>query len=772
MNFITIKTILLFSFFSLFSVIVRTQSNEYPIIPVPAELVPQKGSFTLNDKTQLYFQNTMDSSFEEAFYLFREHLKRSTGFDLPKANTNSGQNIIICKLNTNLEKDEAYKLLVLRSKIEIEAKTPIGLFYALQSIRQLLPTEFEQTTLSTSTKWNIPCCVINDAPTFVYRGLHMDVSRHFVSVEEVKKYIDQIAMLKLNTFHWHLTDDQAWRIEIKKYPKLTTVGAYRNRTLQGHNNDYPRVWDNTRTGGFYTQEEIKDVVDYARKRFVTIIPEIEMPGHATAVVASYPELSCSGGPFDVEGRWGVFNDVFCTKDETFSFLEDVLTEVAALFPSPYIHIGGDECPKVRWKRCHACQQRMKDEGLKDEHQLQSYFVKRMETVVHKLGKRIIGWDEILEGGIAPDATVMSWRGIAGGISAAKQGHDVIMTPSEAMYFDFYQSSLHTEPLAIGGYLPIERVYAFNPYVKELEPKDLKHILGVQANTWTEYMPDAQHREMMVFPRVAALAEVGWTSEKNKDFDSFAIRLPKLMKRYDIMGINYSRAFYSVVGTAINEGGLKLKLSTIAPETSIHYTTDGSDPTLSSPIYREPIPVGEKEMVVKAISVKNNKVMYMPYERSFIANKAGGQKVVFENTDGVRFEQNGSGNLTDCTMGGRPVSRPDWFSYAGADGTITIEFEKLTSISKITFSSANQNNVLVYSPKSINFLVSEDGTTFFPVGAVWHQQMAAAKGKAIVSFTPKKVKKIKLEIAMYGIIPNTEPNSREMSALFVDEIIVE
>ncbi len=772
MNFLTIKTILLFSFFSLFSVIVRTQNNEYPIIPIPAELVPQKGSFTLNDKTQLYFQNTMDSSFEEAFYLFREHLKRSAGFALPKVNTNSGKNIIICKLNTNLEKYEAYKLFVSRSKIEIEAKTPIGLFYALQSIRQLLPPELEQTTLSTDTKWNIPCCVINDAPTFVYRGLHMDVCRHFVSVDEVKKYIDQIAMLKLNTFHWHLTDDQAWRIEIKKYPKLTTVGTYRNRTLQGHNNDYPRVWDNTRTGGFYTQEEIKDVVNYARKRFVTIIPEIEMPGHATAAVASYPELSCSGGPFEVEGRWGVFNDVFCTKDDTFSFLEDVLTEVAALFPSPYIHIGGDECPKVRWKRCHACQQRMSEEGLKDEHQLQSYFVRRIEKVVHKLGKRIIGWDEILEGGIAPDATVMSWRGIAGGISAAKQGHDVIMTPSEAMYFDFYQSSLQTEPLAIGGYLPIERVYAFNPYVKELETKDLKHILGVQANTWTEYMPDAHHREMMVFPRVAALAEVGWTSEKNKDFDSFAIRLPKLMERYDRMGINYSRAFFSVVGTVINEGGLKLKLSTIAPETFIRYTTDGSEPTLHSPIYREPIPVGEKEMVVKAISVKNNKVMYMPYERSFIANKAGGQKVVFENTDGVRFEQNGSGNLTDCTMGRRPVSRPDWFSYAGTDGSITIEFEKLTSISKITFSSANQNNVLVYSPKSISFLVSEDGTTFFRVGAVWHQQMADAKGKAIVSFTPKKIKKVKLEIAMYGIIPETEPNSGEMSALFVDEIIVE
>lgn len=764
------KVILLFSFLML-AIIVPAQKNEYSIIPIPEKLITKNGTFQFNESTQLFFEKGMDESFADAFYLFRHSMQKAAGFNLEIATAKRSNNVILCKLNNTLG-DEAYRMNITKNKIEIEAKTPRGLFYAVQSIRQLMRVDIESTKLVVNGKWTVPCCIIEDEPTFVYRGLHLDVCRHFASVDEVKKYIDQIAMLKINTFHWHLTDDQAWRIEIKKYPKLISVGSERYRTLIGHNNEYPRRWDYTITNGFYTQEDIKDVVEYAKKRFVTIIPEIEMPGHATAAVASYPELSCSGGPFDVEGRWGVFNDVFCTKDVTFEFLENVLVEVAALFPAPYIHIGGDECPKVRWERCHECQERIKAEGLKDEHELQSYFVKRMEKVVNKLGKRIIGWDEILDGGIAPDATVMSWRGVEGGISAAKQGHDVIMTPSEFMYLDFYQSLTPDDPLAIGGYLPIEKVYAFNPYVKGLDKEHLKHILGVQANTWSEYIPNASHREMMVFPRIAAVAEVGWAAESNKDFNSFAKRLPKLMERYDVMGLNYSKAFYSVIATPIVDNGLKLKLSTTGSGTTIHYTTDGTEPTQNSPIYKEPIPIGTKAMTIKAISVKDGKIMYIPYVRDFIVNKAGGHKLVFENTEGVRFEQDGAGNLTDCTMGGQPVGRLDWFSYAGSDGSITIEFDKPTAVSRLTFSSANQNSVLVYAPLKINFMVSEDGQNFKEVGVVEHEQMAKAEGKAVVSFPEQMVTKVKLDITMFGVIPDTEPNTGQMSALFADEIIVE
>ncbi|HNM28087.1 MAG TPA: family 20 glycosylhydrolase, partial [Saprospiraceae bacterium] len=334
-----------------------------------------------------------------------------------------------------------------------------------------------------------PCCTIADAPRFAYRGLHLDVGRHFFPVEYIKRYIDLMAFHKVNVFHWHLTDDQGWRIEIKKYPKLNTVAVCRDSTLIGHNADQPRRFDGKPYCGFYTQEEIKEVVAYARERFITIVPEIEMPGHALAALSAYPELGCTGGPYKAAGSWGVFEDVFCAgNDETFRFVEEVLAEVCALFPGPYVHVGGDECPKTRWKNCPKCQARMKAEGLKDEHELQSYFIRRAENILAAHGKKLIGWDEILEGGLAPSATVMSWRGTEGGIAAAREHHDVIMTPTSNCYLDYYQSkNVDNEPLAIGGYLPIEQVYAYEPVPDELTPEETRYILGVQANVWTEYI---------------------------------------------------------------------------------------------------------------------------------------------------------------------------------------------------------------------------------------------------------------------------------------------
>jgi hexosaminidase len=411
----------------------------------------------------------------------------------------------------------------------------------MQSIRQLLPPVIEKDSIKRDVNWAIPCVSIYDSPRYTYRGLMLDVCRHFMPVEFVKRYIDYLAYHKMNRFHWHLTDDQGWRIEIKKYPKLTSVGSFRDRTLIGHYSESPRKWKMERYGNFYTQEEIKEVVEYARKRFVTVIPEIEMPGHSLAALAAYPKLSCTGGPFEVSGIWGVFNDIYCTREENFKFLEDVLSEVIELFPSKYIHIGGDEAPKIRWSRCHACQERIKSEGLKNEQELQSYFIRRIEKFLQTKGKQIIGWDEILEGGLAPNATVMSWRGTEGGIAAAKQHHDVIMTPGHSVYLDHYQSKLAEEPIAIGGYLPLQKVYEYNPTPASLTDEEARHILGVQGNVWTEYIHTSANVEYMAFPRAAAIAESAWSPQSAKNYPDFLKRLDFLLLHYDAMGMNYCRS---------------------------------------------------------------------------------------------------------------------------------------------------------------------------------------------------------------------------------------
>jgi hexosaminidase len=408
----------------------------------------------------------------------------------------------------------------------------------MQTLRQLLPAAIESSQTET-VKWSAPCVEIEDAPAYSYRGIMLDVARHFEPKEFVMKFIDMLAYHKMNTLHWHLTEDQGWRIEIKQYPLLTKVSAYRNRTLVKRSQDpQKRVWDNSRHGGYYTQEDIKEVLAYAEKRFITIIPEIEMPGHAIAALAAYPQLSCTGGPFEVESTWGVFNDIYCPKEETFTFLENVLTEVADLFPSKYIHIGGDEAPKLRWHNCAHCQDMIKKEGLSDEHGLQSYFIKRIEKFLADKGKQIIGWDEILEGGLAPNATVMSWRGEEGGIAAAREGHDVVMTPHSHVYLDYYQADPKTQPLAIGGLLPLSKVYSYNPTPAVLTKEEAKHILGVQGNLWTEYLRTPESVEYMAFPRAAAIAETGWSPQGKKDYKDFKSRIIEQFKRYDAMGWHY------------------------------------------------------------------------------------------------------------------------------------------------------------------------------------------------------------------------------------------
>ncbi len=513
---------------------------KYAIIPKPVKLVEQPGTFQLTEHTSLVLKGEQ-APLQQLVQYIHQQFGVPTGFSFP-VSEQSDTNVWILQLDKTLKgKEGSYQLKVTPETIEIVANSPRGLFYGLQTLRQLLPYAIESRDVVEGVTWSVPCVQIEDEPRFVYRGMHLDVGRHFFSVSFIKKYIDLLALQKMNYFHWHLTEDQGWRIEIKKYPKLTQVGAFRAQTLTTHGAEQPFVYDGQPYGGFYTQDQIREVVAYAQERFITIVPEIEMPGHSSAALAAYPELGCTGGPYKVQERWGVFKDVYCAGNEkTFQFLQDVLSEVVELFPGKYIHIGGDECPKDRWKACPKCQARIKAEGLKDEHELQSYFIQRIEKFLLTKNRYIIGWDEILEGGLAPQATVMSWRGIKGGIAAAKQKHDVIMTPTSHCYFDYYQADPQTQPLAIGGFLTLQKVYSYEPVPQELSPEEAKYILGAQGNVWTEYMDNEKEVEYMAFPRACALAEVVWTAKDQKNWLDFLSRLQGFYKHLYALGVNYFR----------------------------------------------------------------------------------------------------------------------------------------------------------------------------------------------------------------------------------------
>ncbi len=516
------------------------------VIPQPVQMEVGRGGFDLDADTRIVLSNPTNLEVQQLTESWARPIRATSGFNLLLVDTpdDAPSNMITLRLSQDAPHPvEGYRLNVTSDAVTVEAKTPAGLFYGLQTLTQLL---FGDHT----SGWSVPVVQIVDAPRFAYRGMHLDVGRHFFPVAFVKKYIDLLAMYKMNKFHWHLTEDQGWRIEIKKYPKLTEIGAYRQETVMGKNFerfDRPYVGDGKPHGGFYTQAEVREVVAYARARYIDVIPEIEMPGHATAALAAYPEFACTDGPFDVPTTWGIFEDVFCPKEETFQFLEDVLTEVIALFPSQYIHIGGDEVPKVRWQESEVAQEVISREGLADEDELQSYFIKRIESFLQAQGRRLIGWDEILEGGLAPDATVMSWRGMEGGIEAARQGHDVIMTPTSHCYFDYYQADPEQEPLAIRGLTPLEKVYSFEPVPEMLSAEDAEHILGAQGNVWTEYMATTDYVEYMVFPRMLALSEVVWSPPDLRNWEGFVQRLPDHLRHLDALGVNYRQP--EVVGGA-------------------------------------------------------------------------------------------------------------------------------------------------------------------------------------------------------------------------------
>ncbi|MBI9015765.1 MAG: family 20 glycosylhydrolase [Phycisphaerae bacterium] len=686
------------------------------IIPRPDKITEIEGSdFVITSSTKII----VDEMTAPVGKYFAKLIKPATGFDLKVIDQKdlkdlSGGMIILAvtkKPKTDIG-DEGYFLSTTPFGVAISAKTAQGVFYGCQTLRQLLPAEIESKTKVKNIKWTVPPVRIQDQPRFGYRGMHLDVARHFEDAASVKKYIDYLAMHKMNRFHWHLTEDQGWRIEIKKYPKLTEISAWRDQTVIGKNTG---KYDGKKHGGFYTQDEIRDVVKYAAERYVTVIPEIELPGHSLAALAAYPELGCTGGPYKVAQTWGVFKEVYCAGDEkTFEFLQDVLTEVIDLFPGTYIHIGGDECPKASWKVCPKCQKRIKDEGLHNEHELQSYFIKRIEKFLNSKGRKIIGWDEILEGGLAPEATVMSWRGEAGGIAAAKEGHDVIMTPNSHCYFDHYQGTPANEPLAIGGFLPLEKVYSYEPIPAVLNAQQAKHILGAQANIWTEYIPNFAQVEYMLLPRACALAEVVWSKKENKNYEDFSKRLAYHLSRLDYIGANYRLPGPAGLQKSyVFEKDVTIDLTASIAGATVRYTTDGNEPTAKSPVFKGPLKV-DSNMTIKARTVTKSGKLSPIVTGNF--RKQTMQKAVDPGVvkPGITFAYYETGslnkvpdfkNMTAKKTGVQkdfalPQSRPDNFAVA-YDGYIKIETDGIYTF----YTSSDDGSVLYIDGAKI---VDNDG----------------------------------------------------------------
>jgi hexosaminidase len=553
--------------------------GRYDIIPAPSMLAPAPGQFRITKATGIQVEAS-DASFKEVADDFSAEFKTVSGIDLKKGGAKGS---IILRQVEGLGSEE-YALTVTSDGVLAEASSRSGAFYALQTLRQLLPPEVYGDRLAKGVRWEVPCCVIKDKPRFAYRSMMLDVCRYFMPKDAVEKFIDVMAMHKQNVFHWHLTDDQGWRIEIKKYPRLTEVGAWRPFTA-----DYDgKNPDGTPHGGFYTQDDIREIVEYARRRCVTVVPELELPGHSTAAIAAYPELSCdSSRHYEVATDWGVKKDVYCPNAFTFRFLEDVLTEMFGLFPSPYYHIGGDECPKDAWKQSAYCQDFMEVLGLKSEHELQTFFVRRMDSFLREHGKTAIGWDEILDGSAVDGTIVQSYRGHAPAAKAIRRGLDVILSPNRWCYLDYYQTDMEKEPKAQALFLPMRKVYDYFPVVDSIPDLSARYIVGYECCVWGEYDQNPARMEYLAWPRGVAAAEVGWTARQDKDWDSFRSRMEKELRRLDIKHVGYCKSYYDVVVNFDRKAGFprKVTLTLDYPDAQIHYTTDGTEPTGKSPVYR-------------------------------------------------------------------------------------------------------------------------------------------------------------------------------------------
>lgn len=743
----------------LFSSLFFTQTR-LNLIPYPQKVELKTGNFEVSGNT-LFVGDKKSNEYKYFMDNFKKIYPKNSSQNIKKTKPN----FISLLLNKDLKIDNKrefnsnYIINISNEMMMVIGKNPEGLFQGIQTLLQLIKT---------SEDGKIPALEIHDSPKFQWRGMHLDVSRHFFTVEEVKQYIDYLAMYKLNTFHWHLTDDQGWRIEIKKYPKLTQIGSKRKESMIG------AYVDNTFDGKpygpyFYTQDQIKEVVKYAQERHITIVPEIEMPGHALAALSAYPDLACTKGSFEPATKWGVFDDVFCPKDETFTFLENVLDEVIALFPSQYIHIGGDECPKTRWKECAHCQELIKKNNLKDEHGLQSYFIRRIEKYVNSKGRKIIGWDEILEGGLAPNAAVMSWTGIKGGVEAAKSGHFAVMTPGSYCYFDHYQGDPATEPNAFGGFTPLDKVYSYNPIPEELNAEQAKYILGVQANLWTEYILDFNHVQYMIFPRLLALSEVGWGTADPKNYKEFEGRVINEFKSLDKMGVNYAKSIYNVSGKVISsENGVAYELSTSQNPDGIRYTVDGTDPSANSQTYKNPVQIS-KSMTVKSAYFENGQLKSAVSSQSFMISKTTGKKITLEEQPSENYSFGGAFTLVDGITGNQKQLGKTWLGFNGKDVVATIDFGQKNQFSEVYFNTLDNKGSWIHFANSAKIFVSDNGIDFKLIKEVGKEEILSAKGKIKVNVGNQNSKFIKVKIENAGIIPAGNPGADSKAWLFVDEI---
>ena len=765
---------LLIIFIVLLPFFAKAQQKIVQIIPQPVSLSEKDGHFIIDANTAVIF-NAKEKDLQNAVDYFNAFIKNISGYSLP-LNVKKNKSIVIEIKKTESIGDEGYLLNVSPNFIKITANKKEGIVYGMQSLFQTLPQ------IRTNAALEIPCMEITDYPRFKYRGMHLDVCRHFFSPEMVKEYINLMAAYKFNTFHWHLTDDQGWRLEIKKYPKLTSVGAWRadRRGLPWSESEPTKPGEPTNYGGYYTQEQVREIVAYAQQRNITIIPEIEMPGHSAAAIAAYPYLSCTQQPqLTITG--GVYpkeiQSNYCpVNDSVFIFLENVLTEVMQLFPSKYIHIGGDEVDKTSWKNDPGCQALIKKLGLKNEDELQSYFIEKIEKFVISKNRKIIGWDEILEGGLAPEATVMSWRGESGGIQAAKMHHDVVMTPGTPLYFDQYQAGPAGEPVAIGGFNTLKMVYDYNPVPKELDAGEAKYILGAQANVWTEFIAANEHLEYMVLPRMLALSEVLWSPKENKNYEDFYSRLRNQFKVFDEKGYRYSAGNFTVGIKPVSQNGkLSVTLSSEIPGAAIYYTTDESDPDAGSNKYSKPIPI-DSSLTLKAVVVENGKVMGIkPAEQQFVMHKAIGRNVTYRNPVSSYYLADGPNSSTDGVRGTSAVNKY-WHGFHAKDLIATIDLGEETPVQKITIGCLQHYRDWIFLPQSVTYEISNDGKNFTNIGTVQNTVSPDEKSSIIKDFTlrfpAQKARYIRVTAKNLSICPKGHPGEGQPAWLFADEIVVQ
>lgn len=752
----------------------RTLNSDYEIIPKPLD-VNCKGdaSFLLKDGVAVIYPENNRKMQDNAEFLV-DYVERQTGVKLTSHAGMPVDGAICLTLDLSDDNAEAYKLIVNDKRVCISGASEAGVFYGIQTLRKSLP-------VAQDINVNLSAVEIYDKPRFAYRGAMLDVARHFYTVDEVKTFIDMLALHNINRFHWHLTDDQGWRIEIKKYPKLMSVASERKETVVGR--WYSGIYDGKPYGGYYTQDELRDVIDYAAKRHITIIPEVDLPGHMQAALTAYPELGCTGGPYEVRTIWGVSQDVLCVgNDFTLQFVKDVLSEVADIFPSEYIHIGGDECPKVRWEKCPKCQERIKSLGLKSdakhtkEQRLQSYMIQEAAKYLKEKGKRIIGWTEILEGGLVPDATLMSWIGESGGIEAAHQHHDVIMTPNTYLYFDYYQSKkVEDEPLAIGGYLPIEKTYDYEPMPKELTKEEQQYIKGVQANLWTEYIPVFSQVQYMVLPRLGAAAEVQWTDPSKKDYKDFLRRVPHLVAVYDCYGWNCATHVYDVnvdmKADTVNHV-LNVQLSTMADD-PIYYTLDGQDPTEKSLKYTKPFTI-DQSVVLKTMAVHPDRTSKISVD-TIRFNKATLKPVVLLQPNESRFSPDGPVVLVDGRNGNHSFDTGAWLAVAGNDLEAVINMQAETILSSASVHVYVRKDAWLFDARGFSVSVSSDNKNYKEVASQEYKQMQESDSDGIIehelSFDPCKATYVKIKVISEKSMPDWHWDAGKAPFLLVDEIIL-